>query len=293
MKHLIYFTLGFTLLLLVGCASFNRVSYNGYRAISSPEVTETIERNDIYIHDGKETYKVLSPSLKDSSIYGKLEKVTRKSKIDSLQDNNLELKKKDPLVYAVNLYVSDPVSSFSKNSSSDQESKDSTLNNTENSENHLNQSDHILDLKDVDRVEAYAADSNRLGMILLIVIGGIITVGLIVWLLIIALVKGTEASGEASSESSAESSAESSGGDGGSCYIATMTYGSYDAPEVLVLRSFRDKFLNQFYLGRKFISLYYKYAPGFVDKHKRNYRIHKIIRSILNRFVFVLKKLNF
>ena len=36
------------------------------------------------------------------------------------------------------------------------------------------------------------------------------------------------------------------------CYIATCVYGSYDCPEVLILRQFRDERLKQNAAGRQF-----------------------------------------
>lgn len=50
------------------------------------------------------------------------------------------------------------------------------------------------------------------------------------------------------------------GGSGG-CFIATSVYGSYDAPEVLVLRRFRDDTLAQTSYGSAFISCYYLVSP--------------------------------
>jgi len=73
------------------------------------------------------------------------------------------------------------------------------------------------------------------------------------------------------------------------CYIATMVYGSYDAPEVIVLRKFRDKVLQRSWAGRKFINLYCKYSPSFVEKTKKNSMAHIIVKSILNPFVRYLK----
>ena len=142
-------------------------------------------------------------------------------------------------------------------------------------------------------MSAYASDSNRAGTIILIIVGALVMIVLFFWLLAVLLTKGSESSSEYSGNSSNESSGNSSGGGDGSCYIATMSYGSYDAPEVLVLRSFRDRFLQRYHLGRKFITFYYANAPKFVDKHKRNYTIHRMIRFHLNGFVWVLKKLNF
>ena len=45
--------------------------------------------------------------------------------------------------------------------------------------------------------------------------------------------------------------------DKGACYIATAVYGSYDAPEVIVLRHFRDHILARSVAGRLFIHCYY------------------------------------
>lgn len=50
----------------------------------------------------------------------------------------------------------------------------------------------------------------------------------------------------------------------GECYIATCVYGSYDCPEVWVLRRFRDNKLSKRYLGRAFIRGYYALSPTFV-----------------------------
>lgn len=48
------------------------------------------------------------------------------------------------------------------------------------------------------------------------------------------------------------------------CYIATCIYGSYDCPEVWVLRRFRDSVLAKTLPGRAFIRTYYAISPGLV-----------------------------
>ena len=69
------------------------------------------------------------------------------------------------------------------------------------------------------------------------------------------------------------------------CYIATMVYGDYDAPQVLVLRRFRDTRLSKSWPGRHFINCYYKLSPGFV-KHFGCFRfVHLTIRYVLDRIV--------
>ena len=56
------------------------------------------------------------------------------------------------------------------------------------------------------------------------------------------------------------------GGSGGGCYVATAVYGSYDCPEVWVLRRFRDHTLAQSALGRAFIRAYYAVSPALVRR---------------------------
>ena len=76
----------------------------------------------------------------------------------------------------------------------------------------------------------------------------------------------------------------------GGCYIATMVYGDYEHPQVLVLREFRDNFLAQFLLGRLFIRFYYKFSPGWVKSLEHNKMINKSIKKALNAFIKIYKK---
>ena len=49
-----------------------------------------------------------------------------------------------------------------------------------------------------------------------------------------------------------------------SCYIATAVYGSYDCPQVWVLRRYRDDILANSFFGRAFIRIYYSVSPILV-----------------------------
>jgi len=73
------------------------------------------------------------------------------------------------------------------------------------------------------------------------------------------------------------------------CYIATMVYGSYDAPEVRVLRRFRDEVLSRSSAGRIFIRWYYKVSPFLVRKLRNYDVIQLIIRRLLSKLVEVIK----
>lgn len=48
------------------------------------------------------------------------------------------------------------------------------------------------------------------------------------------------------------------------CYVATAVYGSYDCPEVWVLRRYRDFSLDKHFFGKMFIKMYYKISPTIV-----------------------------
>ena len=77
----------------------------------------------------------------------------------------------------------------------------------------------------------------------------------------------------------------------GGCYIATLVYGDYDHPKVKVLRHFRDNVLLKNNFGKKFVKFYYKYSPGWVQHLKSKKRINRCIRSILNCFVYIYRKI--
>ena len=73
------------------------------------------------------------------------------------------------------------------------------------------------------------------------------------------------------------------------CFVATMVYGSCNAPEVLILRRFRDERLNKTYAGKIFIGIYYTLSPIFVKCFKNVKFVNRIIKSYLDRYVIYLK----
>ena len=99
------------------------------------------------------------------------------------------------------------------------------------------------------------------------------------WDKLVSLVKKQEEEENAASNSKKEG-----------CYIATAVYGSYDAPEVLVLRKFRDNVLKKSRGGRMFIKIYYALSPGLAEKLKDYTFINNKVRVILNRMVILIKK---
>jgi len=79
----------------------------------------------------------------------------------------------------------------------------------------------------------------------------------------------------------------------GGCYIATMAYGDYDHPQVLVLRQFRDSYLSKRGWGQKFINFYYANSPRWVEALKGHKRINALIRKLLDSFVYLWKKTSY
>lgn len=71
----------------------------------------------------------------------------------------------------------------------------------------------------------------------------------------------------------------------GHCYIATMVYGNYEHPSVIILRQYRDEVLSKTIFGVIFIKLYYKISPNIVELLKDNKKINNYIKKVLNLFV--------
>ncbi len=70
------------------------------------------------------------------------------------------------------------------------------------------------------------------------------------------------------------------------CYIATVCYGSYDALEVQILRTYRDKYLSKTMWGKLFIKWYYTFSPYIASKLKGRPLINVLIREyVLNIIV--------
>ena len=58
-----------------------------------------------------------------------------------------------------------------------------------------------------------------------------------------------------------------------------------DAPQVMVLRRFRDEVLSRTALGRWFIRTYYRFSPPIAEHLKDAKWINRLVRSILDKLV--------
>ena len=73
------------------------------------------------------------------------------------------------------------------------------------------------------------------------------------------------------------------------CYVATAVYGSYDCPQVWILRRYRDNTLAETWYGRMFIRTYYAISPTLVKWFGHTEWFKKMWRGKLDRMVENLK----
>lgn len=78
-----------------------------------------------------------------------------------------------------------------------------------------------------------------------------------------------------------EATKSSSAAEGGGCFVATAVYGNETHFNLIVLRSFRDNFLQNYRLGRKFIKFYYAHGPKLADRVS----VSRILKSLISPFV--------
>lgn len=83
--------------------------------------------------------------------------------------------------------------------------------------------------------------------------------------------------------------AANGGGGGGGCFIATAAYGSYLAPEVEVLRRFRNDYIITNPLGRTFVAFYYRVSPPIAEYISRHEGLKWLTRCALSPVVYGLK----
>ena len=85
------------------------------------------------------------------------------------------------------------------------------------------------------------------------------------------------------------SSPSASSGGGGGCFIATAAFGTSLAPEVSVLREFRDRHLLTNGPGQVFVDWYYRFSPAvaaFIEKHEG---LKSVLRWVLTPVVYAVK----
>lgn len=79
---------------------------------------------------------------------------------------------------------------------------------------------------------------------------------------------------------------EKKGGGSGGCFIATAVYGSYNSPEIIVLRKFRNTYLLTNTLGKIIVQAYYLISPKIAEYiHHKPYIIRILKKYLLDKIV--------
>lgn len=94
---------------------------------------------------------------------------------------------------------------------------------------------------------------------------------------------GSKSTSTGSGDSGSYSNNDSQG-----CYVATCVYGSYDCPQVWVLRRFRDYSLAKTLAGRLFIKLYYTVSPTLVKWFGNTKQFKSFWGKVLDKMVLKL-----
>ncbi len=75
------------------------------------------------------------------------------------------------------------------------------------------------------------------------------------------------------------------GGGAPRCFVATAVYGSSEAPQVMVLRRYRDAVLLRHRAGRAFVRLYYAVSPGLARRLRDVSPVRRLLRRGLDAIV--------
>ncbi len=74
------------------------------------------------------------------------------------------------------------------------------------------------------------------------------------------------------------------------CFIATSTYESVHAPEVVLLRQYRDRVLLKTFAGRVFVELYYLLSPPLAKIVAKSDKLKQLLRNYI--FPPILKRVS-
>ena len=74
-----------------------------------------------------------------------------------------------------------------------------------------------------------------------------------------------------------------------SCFIATAAFGSYRAPEVILLQKFRDRFLLTNAPGKMFVEFYYRVSPPIADFIGHYSSLKRATRLALKPLIFSIQ----
>jgi hypothetical protein len=88
-----------------------------------------------------------------------------------------------------------------------------------------------------------------------------------------------------------EESSSKKNNDKGNCFIATSTMGSYDHPEVMELRNFRDNWILEKKWGENFVTWYYHYGAIAANYIEKSYLLKKVSYLLIVKPLVLLTKI--
>ena len=263
-KSIILVLAAFTFL-LTGCNPYRKISYKKVDFYKKRKVVDKMDEYDLYLQQGDEVYQFEVVEREGDVLKGRTKRVqtsTETTETSTEEESPVTENMRDDMI----VQVQDGIDL-------DLEDEGSELT--------------VLRPDDVEEVAVYAKEDRgaigAIGTALLILLGLIVAL-----ILILVLAIASAATDGSGSDSDSNSGGSDSGGSDSGCFVATMAYGSYDAKEVLVLRRFRDMFLQKFRLGRAFIRWYYANSPAFVQQHQGKMWLHKSLRVFLNGLVWMI-----
>jgi hypothetical protein len=77
----------------------------------------------------------------------------------------------------------------------------------------------------------------------------------------------------------------------GGCFIATATMGSYDHPEVMALRNFRDNWILEKNWGESFVKWYYHYGQIAAKSIEKSFILKKICYLLIVKPLYIISKI--
>jgi uncharacterized membrane protein YgcG len=261
-----------SLSIIVFCCKISQpVNQTSDDIFSKSEITNYIDGHDVYVHEGSTVFQMKDVHVSGDTLYGK---------------RGANPNEKDILHHPLqaDIYSDGPIHAISN----------SAQEKIKLTKKEIRRIIFPGSLRPIEITKSGDDDTGiALGLIILIVILSILLLWLVIYLIVKASAQAANQATNSSSNGSGSNSnsGTSSGNGGGSssgCYIATMVYGSYDAPQVMVLRKFRDEKLSRTAAGRSFIRWYYGWSPRFVLKYNHLNWLHKIIRVLLNFIVKLL-----
>ena len=262
-----------TLLIAVcfaGCSNYHHISLTGSDLYKKKRIKENIEAYDVILHSGDERVVLAEPEISETTLTGTVSEVHIEIETEATEPEGRTV----PEDEQNDLHI------FLENG---QEIIIDSL------PQEIQITEEQIESISVLGKEQHGA-AGDIGEAILTVLAVIVLLLLI--LILAALGSSDPDLNGSGSGSNSGGSGSDSGGSGGSnvgCYVATMSYGSYDAPQVMILRNFRDRFLQNYGWGRSFISWYYANSPGFVEKHRSRIWLHKTLRVGLDVLVAMLR----